>query len=111
MGEPKGSRAEAGRPGVLDPEVVRHIAALSRIRVEEKHIPDLAARFADIIRYFDKLNELDTTGVEPMTGAVEITGATREDEPAPSLAREQGLANAPDKAEGFFTVPKVLGDS
>jgi len=111
MKEPPGAQSRESDPPRLDPEIVRHIAALSRIRIEEHRIPRLAAQFAGIIAYFDKLNELDTSGVEPMSGAVEVASVTRDDTPAPSLPREQGLANAPEQRDGFFTVPRVLGDS
>jgi len=111
MWEPNRTPKNGTAPARLDPGTVKHIAALSRIRIEEDRIPQLAAQFAEIIAYFDKLNELDTAGIEPMTGAVEVTSVTRDDTPAPSLPREQGLANAPEQRDGFFTVPKVLGDS
>jgi aspartyl-tRNA(Asn)/glutamyl-tRNA(Gln) amidotransferase subunit C len=95
----------------IDPQIIRHIASLSRIHVDAEKIPELAAQFGKIIAYFDKLNELDTADVEPMTGAVEQSNVLRKDRHEPSLSRERGLMNAPEQEAGFFKVPKVLGDS
>ena len=105
-----GSRI-TGMSSSIDPKTVRRIASLSRIRIEERDIPGLAEELDGIIAYFDKLNELDTGGVEPMTGPVEKTDVFRRDVVVPSLPREEGMANAPQRGDGYFTVPKVLGDS
>ena len=97
--------------GRIDPDIIRHIASLSRIYVEPERIPALAAQFGEIIAYFDKLNELDTADVEPMTAAVGQSNVLRPDSIQTSLSREEGLSNAPEQEGGFFKVPKVLGDS
>jgi aspartyl-tRNA(Asn)/glutamyl-tRNA(Gln) amidotransferase subunit C len=95
----------------IDPEIIRHIASLSRIHIDAESIPELAEQFGKIIAYFDKLNELETADIEPMTGAVEQSDVLRADSRQASLAREKGLSNAPEQEGGFFKVPKVLGDS
>ena len=61
-----------------------------------------------ILAYMEKLNELDTTNVEPLSHVMDITNVFREDETRPSLPREKALGNAPDRSEKFFKVPKVI---
>ena len=61
--------------------------------------------------YVEKLNEVNTDGVEPMTRIVEEGVEAREDVVGPMLTQAEALKNAPKKVEGFFSVPKVLGDA
>ena len=96
--------------GISD-ETIRHVARLARIEVAEKRVPALARELATILSYFDKLNELDTSGVEPLTRAVDLHSVLADDEPHPCLTTEEALAAAPDRDGSFFKVPKVLGDS
>ena len=95
----------------IDPDLIRHIASLSRIELEEERIPVITEQFGRILSYFDKLNELDTETVTPMTRAVELSNVMQDDTVSSSLSREEGLSNAPDRDESYFKVPKVLGDS
>jgi aspartyl-tRNA(Asn)/glutamyl-tRNA(Gln) amidotransferase subunit C len=95
----------------IDHRLIRHIANLARISLGEEEVDSFAHQFARIVEYFDKLNQLDTEGVEPLTHAVELTNALAEDVATPSLTTDQALANAPDREGSFFKVPKVLGDS
>ena len=95
----------------ITPELIRHIAALSRIELDEERILPFTEQLSEIVGYFDKLNQLDTTGVAPLTHAVELANALREDAETPSLPPDQALANAPGEDGSFFRVPKVLGDS
>ena len=96
--------------GISD-ETIRHVARLARIEVAEERVPALARELATILSYFDKLNELDTSGVEPLTRAVDLHSVLAADEPRPCLTTEEALAAAPDRDGSFFKVPKVLGDS
>ncbi|MFO7446129.1 MAG: Asp-tRNA(Asn)/Glu-tRNA(Gln) amidotransferase subunit GatC, partial [Ignavibacteriaceae bacterium] len=59
--------------------------------------------------YVEKLNELDTENVEPLSHPVEGFNAFREDGVKPGVSREEALRNAPEKDESFFKVPKVIG--
>ncbi len=95
----------------IDPELIRHIATLARITLSEEEVESFTHQFARIVDYFDKLNQLDTEGVEPLTHAVELSNVLAEDVASPSLSTDQVLANAPDREGSFFKVPKVLGDS
>ncbi|MFA6133640.1 MAG: Asp-tRNA(Asn)/Glu-tRNA(Gln) amidotransferase subunit GatC [Phycisphaerae bacterium] len=95
----------------IDAQLVRHIGKLSRIELTDAQVETFAGQLAGILDYFDKLQELDTTGVEPMAHAVEIHNALAEDKPQPSLSPEAALANAPQRDGDFFKVPKVIEDS
>jgi aspartyl/glutamyl-tRNA(Asn/Gln) amidotransferase C subunit len=95
----------------VNPDLVRHIARLSRIELTEPQMATFGRQLASILVYFDKLKELDTANVEPMAHAVERTNVLAEDVPRPSLTPEQALANAPQRDGDFFMVPKVIEKS
>jgi len=96
---------------IIDVELVRHIGKLSRIELTEEQIETFRRQLGRILRYFGKLQELDTTDVEPMAHAIEIRNVLGEDSHGESLPPEQALANAPQRDGNFFKVPKVIGDS
>ena len=87
---------------------VEYVAKLARLEVTEAEKEKFTAQLNDILLYIDKLNELDTTGVTPMSHAIAVTNAFREDRVAESLGTEKALANAPDARGEFFRVPKVI---
>ncbi len=95
----------------IDPNLVRHMSKLSRIELSDEQAQVLGRQLAAIIGYFDKLQELDTANVEPMAHAVELTNVLAPDVPGACLTAEQALANAPQRVEDFFCVPKVIGES
>jgi aspartyl-tRNA(Asn)/glutamyl-tRNA(Gln) amidotransferase subunit C len=97
--------------GGISDETIKHVARLARIELPQERIPALARELAKILSYFDKLNELDTTDVEPLSRAVELDSVMAADEPGRCLTTEEALAAAPDRDGSFFRVPKVLGDS
>ncbi|MFB3893517.1 MAG: Asp-tRNA(Asn)/Glu-tRNA(Gln) amidotransferase subunit GatC [Phycisphaerae bacterium] len=97
--------------GAIDEKLVRHIGKLSRIELSDEQVRMFAGQLAGILAYVDKLQELDTTGVEPMAHAVELSNVLAEDSPGASLSPEQALANAPQRDGNFFKVPKVIDDS
>jgi len=72
-------------------------------------IDKFAGQIGTILDYVDKLNQVDTDGIRPTSHAISLTNAFREDEPRDHLEREHALANAPEKEEGSFIVPKVVG--
>ncbi|MHC4985070.1 MAG: Asp-tRNA(Asn)/Glu-tRNA(Gln) amidotransferase subunit GatC [Planctomycetota bacterium] len=98
-------------PPTIDLEMARHIALLSRIEMSDEALAVFGEQLAHILQYVDKLQELNTDDVEPMAHAVEIHNVLADDEPRPSLAPDDALANAPQRDGDFFKVPKVLGDS
>jgi aspartyl-tRNA(Asn)/glutamyl-tRNA(Gln) amidotransferase subunit C len=94
----------------MTPEDVRKVASLARLRVSDEELEGFTAQFNQIVAYVEKLDEVDTTGVEPMTSVLDASNVLRDDEPGPLLTPAEALSNAPKKTEGFFSVPKVIGD-
>jgi len=92
----------------LSTKEVEYVALLARLEVTDKETEKFTAQLNDILGYIDKLNEIDTTGVEPMTHAIAVTNAFREDKIVDSIGTEKSLANAPDARGEFFRVPKVI---
>jgi len=92
----------------ISSEEVEYVANLARLEVTDKEKEKFTAQLNDILLYIDKLNELDTKGVEPMSHAIAITNAFREDKILDSIGTENSLANAPDTRGEFFRVPKVI---
>ncbi|MHC4715934.1 MAG: Asp-tRNA(Asn)/Glu-tRNA(Gln) amidotransferase subunit GatC [Planctomycetota bacterium] len=95
----------------VDEKLIRHIGRLSRIELTDEQVAVFGRQFADIVAYMDKLQELDTEGVEPMAHAVEVRNVFGEDDPAESLGPDKALSGAPDRHQDFYKVPKVIGDS
>ncbi len=92
----------------IDEQQVRHVATLSRLKLTDQEVTNLATELSAILGYVDKLSELDTSNVEPTAHIGGVHTVLRGDEPGEPLAQDDALANAPDQAKGFFKVPKVL---
>jgi len=92
----------------LDTKAVAHIATLARIRVPEQDLAGLAQELNGIMAWVEQLNEVDTAGVEPMSGVEQRGLPQRADIVTDGAQAERILANAPEPAHGFFTVPKVV---
>ncbi len=92
----------------LDLATVRRIATLARIRVEEDQLGALQTQLNGILGWIEQLNEVDVSGVAPLTGAATMALRLREDRVADGGVAEQVLANAPDRVGPFFGVPKVV---
>ncbi|MFO7965768.1 MAG: Asp-tRNA(Asn)/Glu-tRNA(Gln) amidotransferase subunit GatC [Desulfobacterales bacterium] len=90
-------------------EEVVHVAKLARLDIEEDLIDKFAAQIGSILAYIDVLNTVDTEGVTPTSHAIFLNNAFREDDPGNHLQRDAALANAPEKEDGWFLVPKVIG--
>lgn len=89
-------------------EEVEHVAHLARLELDAEAIERFAGQIGDILAYVDKLKQVDTEGVAPTSHAISLTNAFREDEVGTHLERERSLANAPEKEEGAFLVPRVI---
>ena len=87
---------------------VEHVAGLARLELSETEKESLTDQLSNILTYVDKLNELDTKGVEPTSHVLAINNVMRDDAPRESLTQERALANAPDKAAGHYKVPKII---
>jgi aspartyl/glutamyl-tRNA(Asn/Gln) amidotransferase C subunit len=96
---------------IVDADLVRHIAKLSRIELTDEQVATFGPQLASILDHFDKLQELDTEEVEPMAHAVELQNVLADDVPGESLKPDEALANAPQRDGDLFKVPKVIGDS
>lgn len=89
---------------------VRHVAKLSRLKLDDAQIHHFTEQLAGVLGYIEKLNELDVEGVEPMAHPTDMTNVFREDIPSQPLSNDAALHNAPDAEKPYFKVPKVLGD-
>lgn len=89
-------------------EQVRYVAKLSRLKLSEEEEVLFTKHLNAILDYMGKLNELDTSGVEPTFHVVPHTNAFREDQARQGMAREEILKNAPRSRDGFFLVPRVI---
>jgi aspartyl-tRNA(Asn)/glutamyl-tRNA(Gln) amidotransferase subunit C len=89
-------------------EDLQHAVKLARIELSAEEEGRLGSQLGDILKYVDKLNELDVVGVEPTAHAVPLTNVLREDEPRESLSHEAAMGNAPKTSNGLFIVPKIV---
>tara|TARA_B100000902_G_C26839056_1_gene682484 strand:- start:185 stop:472 length:288 start_codon:yes stop_codon:yes gene_type:complete len=92
----------------IDLKTIKHISKLSRISVDDKKADKLAGDLNSIFDFIEKLNELNTDKVEPLTSVAETTLKLRTDEVKSKDIRDQILKNSPDENEDFFVVPKVV---
>lgn len=90
-------------------EQVMYVADLARLDLDDASIDKFAEQIATILEYIDLLNGVDTEGIEPTSHAISLTNAFRNDEKKEHLDRNLVLANAPDRENGNFIVPKVVG--
>jgi aspartyl-tRNA(Asn)/glutamyl-tRNA(Gln) amidotransferase subunit C len=89
-------------------EQVRHVAALARLELSSEEEERIAGELEAILGYVDKLNELDVANVEPTSHVFDVGAAFREDEVFNRPAVDELLANAPDRWQDFFRVPKII---
>ncbi len=92
----------------IDREQVRQVAHLARLRLTDSQVDRLRGDLSDILDYMNLLGRVDTRGVEPTAHPLPLRNVLREDRPGASLTPEAALANAPEREQTFFRVPKVL---
>ena len=93
----------------IDRKTVLKVADLARLELTEAEIPRLTEQMAAIVSFVERINELDTTGIEPAAHVLALVNRTRPDELIPSPATpEEILALAPDRTEDCIRVPRVL---
>lgn len=92
----------------LSADEVRYIARLARVALDDDEVERLQEQLSAILDHFAVLNEIDTDGVPPTAQTFEMTNVQREDEPEPSANRDDVLANAPRRQDGYFRVRAVL---
>jgi aspartyl-tRNA(Asn)/glutamyl-tRNA(Gln) amidotransferase subunit C len=87
---------------------IEHITLLARLKLTDSEKKLFSRQVGNIIEYINKLNELDTTNVEPTAHILPMKNVFREDELRPSLSQDKALQNAPDKKASFYKVPKII---
>jgi aspartyl-tRNA(Asn)/glutamyl-tRNA(Gln) amidotransferase subunit C len=92
----------------IDLKTIKHISKLSRISVDDEKAKKLAGDMNSIFDFIEKLKELDTDNIEPLTSVAETTLKLRVDEVNSGNIKEDVLKNSPDENEDFFVVPRVV---
>ena len=92
----------------IDLKTIKHISKLSRISVDEAKAEKLAGDLNSIFKFIEKLNELKTDNVEPLTSVAETTLRLRGDEVKSKNIKEEIIINSPKENKDFFVVPKVV---
>ena len=90
---------------------VRYVAGLANLKLTDAEVARFQADLDGILEHVDRLNEIDTSNVEPMAQVLfdaDETSTLRADVPVPPLGNQAGLANAPQPGAGYFKVPKVI---
>jgi len=98
----------AGAAMSVDTATVRRIAKLARIAVTDSEVDALVPELNNILGWIEQLQEVDVTGVEPMTAVIPNTLRLRDDVVTDGGKRDEVLKNAPLAEHGFFAVPKVI---
>ena len=92
----------------IDKDTVKHISKLARISLDEKKINNLSKDLSSIMKFIEKLNELNTDNTTPLTSIINASLKSRKDEVKDEKIRDQILKNSPENNEEFFVVPKVV---
>ncbi|MBD2580503.1 Asp-tRNA(Asn)/Glu-tRNA(Gln) amidotransferase subunit GatC [Oscillatoria sp. FACHB-1406] len=93
---------------MLDREQVQKVAHLARLELTSEEEESFTTQLGSILDYFEQLSELDTTNVQPMTRAIELSNVTRPDEIKKEVEPEELLREAPEQEDLFFRVPQIL---
>ena len=94
---------------LIDKQTVKHVALLSRLKLDDKELELYSRQLAAILSYISKLNEIDTKNVQPTTHPLtSLRNVFRKDILKKSLTADDALRNAPAKEDGFFKVPQVI---
>ena len=95
--------------GKITDETIEYVGILAKLKIEDSQKEADKADMQKMLDYIDKLNELDTTGVEPMSHVQPVRNVFREDVVTNVDRREEMLSNAPEAKEGQYVVPKTVG--
>jgi len=99
------SDQESNDTGAMD---VNYVAHLARMHIEPEEAVRFAGQLGEVLRYVEKLQELDLTGIEPTAHAIPIENVLRADEPRPCLDHDSAIGNAPSSYQGEFEVPSII---
>ena len=92
---------------MISEKEVKHVAKLARLELTDEEIQKYSKQLGDILKYVEKMNEVDTTGVEPMPHAIPLYNVMREDIVKYEETKDELMKNAPYEEDGFFRVPKI----
>ena len=92
---------------VISDETIEYVGILAKLELSDEDKENAKKDMASMLDYIDKLGELDTTGVEPMSHIFPVSNVMREDEVYYEQTKEELMKNAPDEENGFFRVPKI----
>ena len=92
---------------MISTDDVKHVAKLARLELTENEINKYSKQLGDILKYVEQMNEVDTTGIEPMPHAIPVYNVMREDVVKYEQTKEELMSNAPYEEDGFFRVPKI----
>jgi aspartyl-tRNA(Asn)/glutamyl-tRNA(Gln) amidotransferase subunit C len=92
----------------INKDIIDHIAHLSRLNFNGEEIQSIQNDLEKITDFMDKLNELNTDGIEPLIFMSEEINVLREDVAVVTISQDEGLKNAPKKDSDYFRIPKVL---
>ena len=86
---------------------VEHVAKLARLELTEDEKVKFSKQLGDILKYVEQMNEVNTENVEPMSHAIPVVNVMRDDKVVAEQTKQELMANAPAKEDGFFRVPKI----
>ncbi len=87
---------------------VEHIAHLARLTLTAGEAERFRQQLGGILKYVEKLEEIDTSRTEPTSHTLALANVMREDTPRPSLSQDAAVENAPDRADSFYRVPRII---
>lgn len=92
---------------MIETKDVEHVAKLARLELDENEKVKFSKQLGDILKYVEMMNEVDTSGVEPMNHSIDFSNVMREDIETYEVSKEELMSNAPDVEGDFFKVPKI----
>lgn len=92
---------------MISTDDVKYVAKLARLELTEEETDRYSKQLGSILKYVEQMNEVDTTGIEPMPHAIPVYNVMREDVVKYEQTKEEMMANAPYEEDGFFRVPKI----
>lgn len=92
----------------LSPETVTHVARLARLAVPPERLEPLRLELSNILGFIEQLSAVNTDGIEPLRSVAQTTLSLRPDAVTENAQAQSVLANAPEKSQDFFVVPKVV---
>jgi len=89
-------------------DVVEYVAHLGRLELDPDEVELYTSQINSILEYMDKLNSIDTEGIEPMSHPMPVSCVLRDDIPKDSFSVDASTQNAPEKKGSFFKVPPII---